>query len=83
MQEAAVEKPQVRAIFPTYILETRVKDWESLNSGLQAVIAQKRASDPGINRSNLGGWHSDTDMLRWGGEPARRLGLAALQRLYA
>ncbi|MFN3958600.1 MAG: 2OG-Fe(II) oxygenase family protein [Parvularculaceae bacterium] len=79
MQEAAVEKPQVRAIFPTYILETRVKDWESLNSGLQAVIAQKRASDPGISRSNLGGWHSDTDMLRWGGEPARRLGLAALQ----
>lgn len=79
MQEAAVEKPEVRALFPTYILETRVKDWAALNDGLRAVIVQKRAADPGIARSNLGGWHSDTEMLQWGGEPARRLALATLQ----
>ncbi len=79
MQEAAIEKPDVRAIFPTYILETRVKDWAMLNNGLRAVIEQKRAADPGIARSNLGGWHSDTDMLQWGGEPSRRLALATLQ----
>jgi uncharacterized protein (TIGR02466 family) len=79
LQEAAIEKPRVRSIFPTHILETRVKDWAPLNDALRTVIAERRAADPGIARSNLGGWHSDTEMLQWAGEPARRLGLATLQ----
>jgi uncharacterized protein (TIGR02466 family) len=80
MQEAAVEKPQVRKIFPTYILETRVKDFAALNDALRPVLTRKRSEDPGIARSNVGGgWHSDTEMLQWGGEPARRLALATLQ----
>lgn len=79
MQEAAIEKPEVRSIFPTHVLETRIKDWARLNEALGSVIDEKYRSDPGISRSNLGGWHSDTEMLRWGGEPARRLGLATLQ----
>lgn len=79
MPEAAIEKPEVRKIFPTYILETRLKDWAGLNDALKSVIVRKQAADPGISRSNIGGWHSDTKMLQWGGEPARRLGLATLQ----
>ena len=79
MQEAAIEKPQVRAIFPTHILETRVKDLATLNGALRTAILARRDADPGISRSNLGGWHSDTEMLAWAGEPARRLALATLQ----
>jgi uncharacterized protein (TIGR02466 family) len=79
MQEPAIEKPAVRAIFPTYLIETRVKDAAALSAALKGVIAAKRASDPGIDRSNVGGWHSDTEMLSWGGEAARRLALATLQ----
>lgn len=79
MQEAAFEKPEVRKIFPTHILETRIKDWAALNDALKSVIAGKQAAGPGISRSNIGGWHSDTEMLHWGGEPARRLALATLQ----
>lgn len=78
MQPAEIEKPKVRPIFPTFILETRVMDAASLNEGLRSVILARMAADPGISRSNLGGWHSDTDMLQWGGEPARRLALATL-----
>lgn len=80
MQEAAIDKPEVRKIFPTHILETRVKDFAPLNDSLKSVIAGKKSADPGIARSNLGGgWHSDTEMLQWGGEPARSLALATLQ----
>lgn len=79
MQDAATEKPEVRAIFPTYLLETRVKDAPGLSEALKKVIAARRASDPGIDRSNIGGWHSDTEMLQWGGDAAKRLALATLQ----
>ncbi|HBS33427.1 MAG TPA: hypothetical protein DEA40_17130 [Parvularcula sp.] len=79
MQEAAFERPGVRAIFPTHILETRIKDFAALNDGLRKAIAAHMGADPGIARSNIGGWHSDTEMLQWAGAPARRLALATLQ----
>lgn len=79
MQEAAIEKPGIRAIFPTYLMETRVKDSLALSAALKTAIAARRAADPGIDRSNIGGWHSDTEMLQWGGEAAKRLALATLQ----
>lgn len=73
------DPPTIRALFPTNVLETRLKDASRLNAALRDIIAARKASDPGISRSNILGWHSDTDMLRWGGEPARALGLATLQ----
>lgn len=76
---APFEKPSVRSIFPTYILVTRMREAEKLSAALKEVISKKMASDSGISRSNILGWHSDTDMLRWGGEPARALALATLQ----
>lgn len=44
----------------------------------QAVRARRDAS-PGIQRSNFGGWHSDTEMVKWGGAPARELALKTLE----
>lgn len=73
------ERPVIRAIFPTNILETRLRDAGPLNAALKRIILDRKASDAGISRSNILGWHSDTEMLRWGGEPVRTLGLAALQ----
>lgn len=40
---------------------------------LEASITQNQAASAGLNRSNIGGWHSDTDMLNWGGSAARKL----------
>ncbi len=73
------EKPVVRSIFPTSILETRIKDAAALNDELRRVIMARHGSGPGIDRSNIGGWHSDTEMLNWGGQAARTLALATLQ----
>ncbi len=76
---APFDKPAIRAIFPTNIIETRLREADRLSAELKNVIVTRRAADPGIARSNILGWHSDTEMLRWGGEPARTLGLATLQ----
>jgi len=77
--ETAIEAPTVRSIFPTHILETRIKDATKLNADLAGIVQARRGQDPGIDRSNIGGWHSDTEMLTWGGEAARRLALSTLQ----
>lgn len=40
-------------------------DSESVNADLKTLILQRRETDRGLRRSNLGGWHSKTDMLSW------------------
>jgi len=44
-----------------------------LDQALKAAILERRASHGGVNISNVGGWHSDTEMLRWAGPAALRL----------
>lgn len=79
VEGAMFESPVIRSIFPTSVLETRLRDAERLNAALRGAILARKAADRGIARSNILGWHSDTEMLRWGGEGARALGLATLQ----
>lgn len=41
---------------------------------LEDIIRNRKISHPdGKSVSNIGGWHSDTDMVHWGGEAARAL----------
>jgi uncharacterized protein (TIGR02466 family) len=44
-----------------------------MTAALEAAILRRRGEEPGIERSNVGGWHSRTDMLAWGGEAAAKL----------
>lgn len=61
-------------LFTTPILKAVFPDHQRANVEFLDVIAQKRQSDPnGIDRSNQGGWHSDIDMVEWGGPQAKRL----------
>ena len=69
----------IHKAFATPILVSRLPEADSLNASLKSVIDAQRANSDGIRRSNIHGWHSDTEMLRWGGEAAKTLGLAALQ----
>lgn len=78
-EKAPFDKPIVRTIFPTNLIETRLKDADRLTAALREIIVARKGADVGIARSNILGWHSDTEMLRWGGEPARTLALATLQ----
>ncbi|MBA2467502.1 MAG: 2OG-Fe(II) oxygenase family protein [Sphingomonas sp.] len=52
---------------------------EELNRELRDLILAQRDRDKGLALSNVGGWHSDTQMLRWGGGPSVRL----LERIMA
>ncbi|MBO9714177.1 TIGR02466 family protein [Sphingomonas sp.] len=66
-------------LFDTPVLHGQVADAAALNTALGEAIRAQMAAEPGIGRSNVGGWHSKTDMLAWGGEPAARLADAAIR----
>lgn len=72
--------PQPAGLFETIVLIDRMPNAAEINRQLREVILARREADPGgVEISNVGGWHSDTNMLRWGGEAAQRL----LERIIA
>ncbi|WP_448661763.1 2OG-Fe(II) oxygenase family protein [Sphingomonas sp. CJ20] len=77
------EKLRVRAeqlpLFETMVLHGQVSGGEAMTAALEAAIRAKMAQDGGIERSNVGGWHSRTDMLDWGGAAAAQLADTALR----
>ncbi|MEL6569334.1 MAG: hypothetical protein AAFQ22_13020 [Pseudomonadota bacterium] len=61
-------------LFATPILTAEPPGAAALNADLIKVIVAERTRDPaGISRSNIGGWHSNAEMMGWGGVPARQL----------
>lgn len=66
-------RAQQIGLFETPILHGRVDDAAAINDALRASVIARAAADEGLNRSNVGGWHSATDMLGWGGPAAARL----------
>jgi uncharacterized protein (TIGR02466 family) len=69
----------VEHVFSTPVIVDHLPDAESLNAELETLILERRAVDPGIQRSNAGGWHSALDLLHWGGEPARRVAVRTVE----
>jgi len=66
--------PVIEALFETPVIVDSLPDAAALNAGLLSAIRARRASHPaGVTRSNQLGWHSDIDMLDWGGAAARAL----------
>lgn len=57
-------------LFPTPVLKAKWSAAGQQNPALLQVINQQRQQSGGILRSNIGGWHSDTDMAVWGGPAA-------------
>lgn len=72
-----VEAQQV-GFFETPVAYCRLKDGDSLMQELEKSIRKNQDQTGGVKRSNFGGWHSDTDMLQWGGEAASRLAESAI-----
>ena len=58
----------IRGVFPTPVIECVLPDAQSLNAELKRVILGREQSNKGTRHSNLGGWQSDWEMERWGGE---------------
>jgi uncharacterized protein (TIGR02466 family) len=59
--------------FETPIVTARMKEPGPIIADLTAAIRARMASHPGLERSNVGGWHSDAGMPQWGGPAARAL----------
>jgi uncharacterized protein (TIGR02466 family) len=57
-----------RQIFGTPLIVTELAGADTINPPLETLILDARARDPGVVRSNQGGWHSDSDFLRWAGD---------------
>lgn len=63
---------KLETLFGTPIVLDSVRE-PGLIEALESAILKRRSEDPGIIRSNTGGWHSDDALFDWGGEAARRL----------
>jgi uncharacterized protein (TIGR02466 family) len=77
------ESIRVRAeqlgLFETSVLHGQLSGAEAMSAALEAAIRAHMAREPGIGRSNVGGWHSKTDMLGWGGAAAAKLAEIAVK----
>lgn len=66
-------KKEFAFTFPTVILERRFEGVADLNARLATRILARERADGGVVRSNVGGWHSATDFLRWEGPESAEL----------
>ena len=57
----------VRGLFATPVAAMEVPDAEARNAELREIILKRRAQTPSVQASNAGGWHSDREILQWGG----------------
>jgi uncharacterized protein (TIGR02466 family) len=71
-------KAQPLPLFETPIGFGELQNAEALMNDLATAIRRQKSVDPGLKRSNEGGWHSTTDMLDWGGAAARKLADTAI-----
>jgi len=65
---------EVTALFGTPVIVAQVADARQLNAELEAAIIARRAQDPGVALTNVGGWHSRTDFFDWAGEAGMTIG---------
>lgn len=59
----------VRGLFSTPVAALEVPGAAERNAALTATILRKRDETPSVKASNAGGWHSDREIISWGGEP--------------
>jgi uncharacterized protein (TIGR02466 family) len=58
---------QVALSYPTPIGRFRIPEAESVNRDLRQLILDKEKTAPSDNYANVGGWHSQADMMDWPG----------------
>lgn len=64
---ASTVKKELTYIFPTLVLERRLAETGGLDERLTRQILERERQTSSLARSNVGGWHSPADFLRWGG----------------
>jgi uncharacterized protein (TIGR02466 family) len=59
----------VQKLFATPVAAIQVPGSAALNAALEQAILARRAAHQSVQASNAGGWHSDRDIMGWGGAP--------------
>jgi uncharacterized protein (TIGR02466 family) len=71
--KSVLQQEHVALTFGTPVCSYLWPDSDALNAALAHIILQKEKADRGITRSNVGGWHSKTDLFLWDADCARTL----------
>ena len=69
---------ETRHLFTTPFVIDRLQSEEGIRVLREAIMAEKARDEAGVQISNIGGWHSNTKMIEWGGEAARALAYKAM-----
>src|SRR5215472_13406093 len=67
------KQPQYKNVFATPLFTYTWQDAPELNAALRERILVYEAESSGTQKSNQGGWHSETGRLEFLGEPGQRL----------
>lgn len=65
--------PQTNHLFATPFIVDQLNSEQGIAMLRDAIHAEMERDREGVSISNIGGWHSNTDMLNWGGEAAKAL----------
>ena len=65
-------------LFGTPFVTDTLQSPEGLKALRDAIEREHARDAAGVQISNVGGWHSNTEMLEWGGEAARALAYKAM-----
>ena len=57
----------LRGLFATQVAAVELPDAGARNAELSAVILRRREVSESVRASNAGGWHSDREIVEWGG----------------
>jgi uncharacterized protein (TIGR02466 family) len=79
LNAAMTQEVKVLRLFPTPVIVGRVDDAETINTDLEAAILARMDADAGVRRSNVGGWHSSSNLLAWSGDAGRLLTRQAIE----
>ena len=60
-----MNETEITLVYPTPILKQTCEDAPSVNAGLKAAILERARPPTGATKSNVGGWHSETDVFDW------------------
>src|SRR5690242_20069180 len=69
---SVLKNENVAMAFGTPISTYLWPDSDKLNADLKTIILEKEKAEKGVQRSNVGGWHSDAQLLAWPGDCIQR-----------
>lgn len=67
-----------RDLFATPFASDVLKSAEGIAELRRLIETERQRDAKGVQISNVGGWHSNTNMIEWGGEAARALAYKAM-----